>query len=510
MMKKIKENLFNFIAIILMIYIAYLWKVQLKWIIYTIHHMSTFRFKFPFITSTIVNDTLFTIAIGRSVVENGFTNFDTLTWHDNLAFPHSGIFDLIIYGVYNITNDVTSIYIYTAIMTFILVSILFFITYKENKNILASIIFSLVVLYLGRKTFNARAYQFSFIFFALEYYFIKKLRQEGKYKYSFILFLLGVLTANIHSSVYLIYIVMFLPHIAEIYLSKLKWKIPKLSIISENGDKTFIRTVLICIFTGLITTTGFSAYTDMIKAMMGISSQFIGELERSNIYNNREFFIILGVTIIIILFSKKIRITDLLYIAGFGILTLLCYRGFYFFLFISGISITNIIINFFKDSTIKVNKNIALAFNEMLFILFILSTIFQTLRVMDNDLLPQKSYPIGVCEFILENLDVDKIRVYNDFNYGSYLEYKGIKAFIDSRSGMYTEEFNPGCTILSDWYIIFQDVNRYKEVFDKYDFTHVIVRHGMNLSNILCDNDEWICIYNDNIWELYQKEPLKY
>ena len=43
------------------------------------------------------------------------------------------------------------------------------------------------------------------------------------------------------------------------------------------------------------------------------------------------------------------------------------------------------------------------------------------------------------------------MKIFNHFNFGSYLEYKNIPVFIDSRSGMYTEEFNEGCTILKDW-----------------------------------------------------------
>lgn len=46
-------------------------------------------FVFPFVDKNIENDTLFTIAIGNNILKNGFTNLDTLTWHENLAFPHS-------------------------------------------------------------------------------------------------------------------------------------------------------------------------------------------------------------------------------------------------------------------------------------------------------------------------------------------------------------------------------------------------------------------------------------
>lgn len=46
-------------------------------------------FAFPYVNKSITNDTFFTIAIGNNILKNGITNVDTLTWHQNLKFPHS-------------------------------------------------------------------------------------------------------------------------------------------------------------------------------------------------------------------------------------------------------------------------------------------------------------------------------------------------------------------------------------------------------------------------------------
>lgn len=115
-------------------------------------------------------------------------------------------------------------------------------------------------------------------------------------------------------------------------------------------------------------------------------------------------------------------------------------------------------------------------------------------------------YPVEASEYILENLDVENIRIYNDFNWGSYLEFKGIKAFIDSRSGMFCDEFNPGVTILEDWLKVSDNEVDYNKVFDKYSITHVLVRDMEVLNEEIKENNLWHQIYKDDNFILYELE----
>ena len=51
-------------------------------------------------------------------------------------------------------------------------------------------------------------------------------------------------------------------------------------------------------------------------------------------------------------------------------------------------------------------------------------------------------YPVAAADWILENLDVENVKFYNEYNYGAYLLFRGIPVFIDSRCDLYTPEFN--------------------------------------------------------------------
>ena len=54
----------------------------------------------------------------------------------------------------------------------------------------------------------------------------------------------------------------------------------------------------------------------------------------------------------------------------------------------------------------------------------------------------EKSYPVDAANYILENIDIENMRLFNEYNYGSYLLFRGIPVFIDSRADLYAPEFN--------------------------------------------------------------------
>ncbi len=66
------------------------------------------------------NDTFFTIANGRTLIDSGFQEYDTLSWHENLKFTNARyLFDLIITGIYEVTGF-KGIYAFTCLVTVII------------------------------------------------------------------------------------------------------------------------------------------------------------------------------------------------------------------------------------------------------------------------------------------------------------------------------------------------------------------------------------------------------
>ena len=122
------------------------------------------------------------------------------------------------------------------------------------------------------------------------------------------------------------------------------------------------------------------------------------------------------------------------------------------------------------------------------------------------------SYPIAASNWILNNLDLENIRLFNEYNYGSYLLYRGIPVMIDSRCDLYTPEYNTKTGDPKDGTDIFMDVQKvctisisYEKIFEKYDITHVISYTNSKLSMLLRKDDNYKILYRDDNFTVYER-----
>ena len=135
---------------------------------------------------------------------------------------------------------------------------------------------------------------------------------------------------------------------------------------------------------------------------------------------------------------------------------------------------------------------------------------------INNPIVSTSSYPVKACDYILENVDIENMRIFNEYNYGSYLLYRGIPVFIDSRADLYTPEFNgtkdeegeyEGRDIFTD-YINTTNISRYYEnTFKEYDITHVLIRKNTKLNMLLSrDKEHYKELYSDDNFIFYERE----
>ena len=104
----------------------------------------------------------------------------------------------------------------------------------------------------------------------------------------------------------------------------------------------------------------------------------------------------------------------------------------------------------------------------------------------------EKSYPVEMSEFILQyfdenNINIEDVRLYNEYNYGSYLLFKGIPVFIDSRCDLYAPEYNGGRDIFMDFIKSSNLDIWFEDIFKKYDITHVILYKESKMNMIIQD-----------------------
>ena len=309
---------------------------------------------------------------------------------------------------------------------------------------------------------------------------------------------------------------MFLPYIAEFIISKINFfknEEPFKIIIEENK---YIRIMLIIIFisllTGLLTPVFGTAYINLFTVMQGVSKDFIQELQVTSIFSKIPLLLVIFSVLGILSFTKtKVKLIDLLYVFGFVLLSLMVERNVYFLYLLGTPFVINIITTFIETYKNEELPKLTEKFSKSTFCIIIFSLIFIIFSIegitvnLNKDYVDKNTYPVDAVEWMKKNINIENMTIYNSFDYGSYLELNGIKVFIDSRSGIYCEEFTDGSTIMYDYLNVEKGAVNYKDIFEQYKITHVLIKNDSLINQYICYDNEYECIYQDDIFVLYEK-----
>ena len=168
-----------------------------------------------------------------------------------------------------------------------------------------------------------------------------------------------------------------------------------------------------------------------------------------------------------------------------------------------------------KDGTKKIMQGMTSLLGKVFTILLVILVSFMIYKgKMGDKFVNEKTYPVEAANYILENLDLENMHLFNEYNYGSYLLYRGIPVFIDSRADLYAPEFNgtknkdgkyEGRDIFTDYINTSNGSKYYEDTFEKYDVTHVILRKNTKLKMLLSKDKNYNEIYQDDNFIIYER-----
>ena len=469
------------------------------------------------VTKEMQNDTFFTIATGEHILQEGYDNVDHLTWHENLGFYKlRWAFDVAIAFIYN-TFGFAGIYAFVVIIASLTVLSLFNILLKQKNNIVLSFIATVISMLLmtSNWSFTARGQIISYLLLLLEIYFIEKMISTKQKRYYIIFLVISALIVNFHASVWYMTIILVLPYLAEAIMHKImkNKNLEKSKIILEPISIKMLIIAILCLVLGsFISPIGTYTYTYMFKVIGGISSTFISELQQTDIISS--IGMILGLIVIDILMlatKSKMKLSDILLFFGLYFMAILARRNQAFLYLIGTIPVVRLITNFFETYDTenileKLNnffsKNWVLGCTTIVIVIGLSSNMVTRIR---EKYVNEKKYPVEAVNFIKENLDYINLRIYNSFNYGSYLELSGIPAFVDSRSEIFTEEFN-NVTILKDWLETSRGNVNYNDTFAKYEIDYAIVEDKEIINTYISADENYEKVFDDETFSIYMKK----
>ena len=469
----------------------------------------------------------------------------------------------------------TAIYVMTVILAMILGVTLYVASNKICKNELIAFIVTLGVLYLLKSFIAARAQLVTYILFVLQILFIEQFLATKKKRYAIGLVIIPIIIANVHLAVWPFYFVLFLPYVAEYIIaliadsnlyyrlniaiknSKLKKlekkenqkeKIEKVQkqindlkekeqesikkrekrrnnpykiIIKKNSNvKWLIVIMIICVFTGLLTPLGDTPYTYLIKTMQGNTMDSISEHLPLTLINNTNMIVVLIMFLaLLICTDTKITLRDFFMLGGLVLLSFMSRRQISMFVLVGGFIFQKMAGSFIqkydKDGCDAVSTAMTTIVGKILTILLIVLISFYFYRgKIKAKIIDESSYPVAACDYIIENLDLSKIKLFNEYNYGSYLLYRGIPVFIDSRADLYAPEFNGtkdengkynGRDIFSDYINTSNISTYYDDKFKQYEITHVILKKNTKLNMLIMRDVKYKEIYSDKNFVIYER-----
>lgn len=519
------------------------------------------------------NDTFYTVTIGKQIAEKGIDMQDHYSWHEGLpyTYPH-WLYDLGMYQIYNL-GGWTGIYISTCVLTSILGLCIFYANSKLSKNTLISFLVTIGVMYLLKGYIAARAQLVTFICFILLIYNIERFIEKRKIINAISIIIIHILIANLHVAVWPFSFVLYLPYIAEyliaaliecviyskpekfylkrkiksmnkqgknplMYETRLKFlegknekvtqkrnkTVPyKITIRKRDNTKWLIIIMIIAIFTGLLTPLGKVPYTYNYLTMIGNTTKNINEHLPLTLINNTPILCTLIIIFALITFTNaKIRLTDLLMLGGLTFLMFKMRRQQSMFVLIGSIAFTRTLVDLLKNHidypTEEMTKRFFNQYTGAIIILLVLLLSKNMYKgVKRKEYVNESTYPVQASEWMLKNLDLKKVKLFNEYNYGSYLLYKGIPVFVDSRCDLYAPEFNTPTGNAADGTDYFMDfINTsnistyYGDTFKKHKITHVILYKNSKINMLITktDSEKYKELYSDDNFVIY--EIIKY
>lgn len=119
-------------------------------------------------------------------------------------------------------------------------------------------------------------------------------------------------------------------------------------------------------------------------------------------------------------------------------------------------------------------------------------------KVAGNEAAIAGRYPVTAVDYI-EQAGLDEARIYNSYNWGGYLIWRGLPVFVDGRADVYGDEF------LFNYRRTFDVTPEWPEPLAQYGVDYVLMERGSPLTVLLTASDEWREIYADDLAQLFAR-----
>ncbi len=448
------------------------------------------------------NDTYWLINIGKYMMENGLPHTESFTIHEGLVFnAQQWLTEILFYNIYSLFGDI-GIHI-LGILIYIIISM---VIYKlamllSDSNRLVSMGVSLYSCIFLSFYMVPRPQIFSILIFILIIYVLELHIKSKKQHPLFFIPVLSVILVNMHSAMWIFLFLIMVPYIIDGIGFKLL-------IIKGQGYRIipFIAVFLTSFAVGFINPYGIR---NMIYVVYSYGNKMVSDSISE--MQSPDFKSILGIIIFVVLLvfillhiivRGKTRLRYVLLTIGTMYMGLSSVRSFALFL-ACGLPF---LAYYLKDIRLPPVEGVNSRLKHIILAAIVgILIITVVLKKYDYTNKMNEFRPIGAVDFIKENVRTGEMRLYNDFNTGGYIEFAGLKAFIDSRAEIFLKSFNKKDDIIIDFLNMRKGSMYYRKFIEKYKFTHFLMSKNDPLYVFLSEDMSYKKSYEDNNFVVYEK-----
>ena len=439
-------------------------------------------------------DIWFILNHGKYVLNHGIPTIEPFSMHQGFSFVMQQWLSAVIFYVSYLLFKQWGILLIVCI-TFIL---FMYFLYKlcmllsDNKYFLSTLVTVLSCLFLNI-FFTPRPQIFTYLMLMITLYIIELYNKNSKSKAIYFLPLISLLQINLHSSMWFMMYLFLLPYIiyfGYLYKKQKDKKVIKLMVI-----------ILIMLIMGFINPYGIDAITYVFKSYNNyFIDDLVFEMQSPSINENLGIyvFIAIGVLFSIYIFNKKgkMKFTNGCLLLGTLILALKNYRNFPLFIIATYPFLASYLKNSIKDDKenncpFNIKKYYTIVTTVFIIYFSILAFMFQ------GDLYNKLEKGVDI---LIEKSHHQPITVFCDYDSGGYLEYRGIKPYMDNRAEVFLKSNNKKEDILKEYNLVEMGMIDYDKFLEKYNFTHLLI------NNYIKNNHKYKPIFQNGKYIIYEKE----
>ncbi len=463
---------------------------------------------------TLDNDSWFLLNHGRYVLEHGFPTIEPFTMHEDLPFVmQQWLFSV---GFYTLYNKAGIVWVF--IVLILINYLLLFIIYKicmlvsDNNYVLSGIISLIINLLLLNNYFiTTRPQVFTYILLALDVYIMEIFMKKGNYKVLFFLPIISVLLINLNAALWWFIFIFMLPFIAEGFFEEV--------ILKKKNVYDFRWLIIICLFiflAGFVNPYGLDAICYFINSYGGQGAEIIGEMRPMRILEFPGLYTIGVLFIYFIIFmvnynkKKEVKISYLCMLFGCIILSFMAVKSFPFFVMFVTYPFCYFFKNIFRNNCLDEislipKKNVYRITLILFYVLLGVVSIHFGKTIMNSQ---KESYLKEGVDKLLEVYDPKDIKIYTNYDIGGYLEWRGIKSFMDTRAEVFYLTMNGGRDIFGDYIAIQVGNGDIAEFVKAYNFTHLFVISYDRLFTYDNFKDYELFYEKENSYKIYVRKDL--